>query len=141
MPNLSSFWWVEIPGVPFSTMNAVIPLDPFSGSVFAYTTKVDAMGPFVILVILRQYFATPMAAVSTLVVRAPIVEILVNPTTHQNLFPFNLYPPFTLSALVRMLTTSLPLPVSLIARLPTCFPEIKSGKYFAFCASVPCRWI
>ena len=49
MPNLSSFWWVENPGVPFSTMNAVMPFDPFSGSVFAYTTNVDAMGPFVIL--------------------------------------------------------------------------------------------
>jgi hypothetical protein len=33
----------------FSIINVVIPLDPFSGAVFAYTTNVDAMGPFVIL--------------------------------------------------------------------------------------------
>jgi len=30
-------------------MNVVIPLDPFSGDVFAYTTRVDAVGPLVIL--------------------------------------------------------------------------------------------
>src|ERR1700722_14355573 len=49
MPNLSSFWCVENPLKPLSTMNVVIPFDPLSGSVFAYTTSVDAMGPFVIL--------------------------------------------------------------------------------------------
>ena len=49
IPNLSSFWCVENPLKPLSTMNVVIPFDPFSGSVFAYTTSVDAMGPFVIL--------------------------------------------------------------------------------------------
>jgi hypothetical protein len=30
-------------------MKAVIPLDPLSGEVLAYTTKVSAVGPFVIL--------------------------------------------------------------------------------------------
>jgi hypothetical protein len=40
-----------------------------------------------------------------------------------------------------MLTTSLPDPASLIAKLPTFFPATKSGRYFAFCSSVPCRWI
>ena len=50
MPTLSSFWCVESPLKSLSTMNVVMPLDPFSGAVFAYTTSVDAMGPFVILV-------------------------------------------------------------------------------------------
>lgn len=49
MPNLSNFWPVEKPSKPFSIIKAVIPLDPFSGAVFAYTTSVDATGPFVIL--------------------------------------------------------------------------------------------
>lgn len=49
IPTLSNFWWVEKPLYPFSIMNVVIPLDPFSGDVFAYTTSVDATGPFVIL--------------------------------------------------------------------------------------------
>lgn len=35
IPNLSNFWWVEKPVKPFSMMNAVIPFDPLSGSVFA----------------------------------------------------------------------------------------------------------
>ncbi len=30
-------------------MNAVIPFEPFSESVLAYTTNVSAIGPFVIL--------------------------------------------------------------------------------------------
>jgi hypothetical protein len=30
-------------------MKVVIPLDPDSGAVFAYTTSVEATGPFVIL--------------------------------------------------------------------------------------------
>lgn len=49
IPNLSSFWCVENPAKPRSTMNVVIPFEPFSGADFAYTTSVDAVGPFVIL--------------------------------------------------------------------------------------------
>lgn len=30
-------------------MKAVMPLEPFSGAVFAYTTYVEAVGPLVIL--------------------------------------------------------------------------------------------
>ena len=60
-------------------------------------------------------------------------------STYQNLFPFSLQPRSVLSAFSRMLMTSLPDPGSLIAKLPTFFPETKSGKYFAFCSSVPCR--
>jgi hypothetical protein len=30
-------------------MKAVIPFEPFSGDVLAYTTSVEAVGPFVIL--------------------------------------------------------------------------------------------
>ena len=35
MPSLSSFWAVEKPGMPFSMMKAVMPLEPASGSVLA----------------------------------------------------------------------------------------------------------
>ena len=49
IPNLSSLGLVENPGKPRSIMKAVIPFEPFSGSVLAYTTNVEATGPFVIL--------------------------------------------------------------------------------------------
>lgn len=49
MPNLSNLGPVENPLNPRSIMNVVIPFDPFSGSVFAYTMSVDAIGPLVIL--------------------------------------------------------------------------------------------
>ena len=40
-----------------------------------------------------------------------------------------------------MLTTSEPAFGSLIARAPICSPDTSLGKYFAFCAAVPLRWI
>ena len=49
MPTLSNFCAVLNPGVSRSMINAVMPFEPASGAVFAYTTKVDATGPFVIL--------------------------------------------------------------------------------------------
>jgi hypothetical protein len=49
MPNLSSLPCDENPGKPLSMMKAVMPLEPFSGDVLAYTTSVEAVGPFVIL--------------------------------------------------------------------------------------------
>ena len=35
MPSLSSFWAVENPFIPFSTMKAEMPRGPASGSVLA----------------------------------------------------------------------------------------------------------
>jgi hypothetical protein len=54
-------------------MKAVIPLLPFCMSVLAYTTRVDAVGPFVIL-------------------HAGLVLVChgTDADTHQNLLPFNL---------------------------------------------------
>ena len=42
-----SFWDVVNPGIPFSTMKAVIPCAPASPSVLAYTTSVSATVPLV----------------------------------------------------------------------------------------------
>lgn len=39
-------------------MKAVIPLEPLAGCVFAYTTKVEATGPFVILCQTQSLFTT-----------------------------------------------------------------------------------
>ena len=52
-----SFWDVVNPGIPFSTMKAVIPCAPASPSVLAYTTSVSATVPLVhhILVPLRRH--------------------------------------------------------------------------------------
>lgn len=52
MPSLSSFCAVENPGMPFSTMKAVMPRAPASGSVLAYTTSTSASGPLVIHILL-----------------------------------------------------------------------------------------
>lgn len=49
IPNLSNFGLVEKPWKPRSIINAVIPLEPSSGAVLAYTTRVEATGPLVIL--------------------------------------------------------------------------------------------
>lgn len=65
MPTLSSFWCVENPLKVFSTMKAVIPLDPFSGEVFAYTTNVEAIGPFVILATPEKVAITASASCHT----------------------------------------------------------------------------
>lgn len=54
----------------------------------------------------------------------------VRNNTRQNLLPLSLNPPFTFSAFNDMLTTSLPLPVSLIARAPIFSPLMRSGRYF-----------
>ena len=99
--------------------NAVIPFDPFSGAVFAYTTSVLAIGPFVILL---KRKCTGLRG----------IEPDHGMKTHQNLLPFNLYPPSTFSAFNFILTTSLPLPVSLIANAPICSPEISGGRYFSY---------
>lgn len=45
IPSLSSFRAQEKPLDVFSTTNVEIPLDPRSGSVFAYTTMKSASGP------------------------------------------------------------------------------------------------
>lgn len=42
IPSLSSFCAVLKPGMPFSTMKAVMPFGPASGAVLAYTTRVLA---------------------------------------------------------------------------------------------------
>jgi hypothetical protein len=49
IPSLSNFGLAEKPSKSRSMMKAVIPLDPFPGSVLAYTTRVEATGPLVIL--------------------------------------------------------------------------------------------
>ena len=49
IPTLSSFWCVENPVKLRSMIKAVIPLEPWSGRVLAYTTSVDATGPLVSL--------------------------------------------------------------------------------------------
>lgn len=48
MPSLSSFCAVVKPGMPRSTMKAVMPWGPASASVLAYTMSVEAEGPLVI---------------------------------------------------------------------------------------------
>mmetsp|Transcript_10216 Transcript_10216/g.22477 ORF Transcript_10216/g.22477 Transcript_10216/m.22477 type:complete len:231 (-) Transcript_10216:143-835(-) len=47
IPTLSSFWAVEKPLVPFSTMKAVMASLPSSLRVLAYSTNTSASGPFV----------------------------------------------------------------------------------------------
>lgn len=46
MPSLSSLRAHEKPLEDFSTTKAVIPFEPFSGSVLAYTTIKSASGPY-----------------------------------------------------------------------------------------------
>jgi hypothetical protein len=46
IPSLSSFRAHEKPLAVVSTMKAVIPLEPASGAVFAYTIIVSASGPY-----------------------------------------------------------------------------------------------
>src|SRR5438046_2427355 len=46
-PSLSSTFPIERPGLPRSTMNALIPRVPFVGSVTAWMTKVPATGALV----------------------------------------------------------------------------------------------
>src|SRR5947207_12910867 len=46
-PSLSSTFPIERPGLPRSTMNALIPRVPFVGSVNAWMTKVTATGALV----------------------------------------------------------------------------------------------
>ncbi|MNF07861.1 hypothetical protein D3C80_2081300 [compost metagenome] len=48
MPSLSSFCATEKPFMPFSTIKAVMPRAPSSGSVLAYTTSTSQSGPLVI---------------------------------------------------------------------------------------------
>mmetsp|Transcript_15286 Transcript_15286/g.37815 ORF Transcript_15286/g.37815 Transcript_15286/m.37815 type:complete len:250 (-) Transcript_15286:355-1104(-) len=48
MPSLSSLRPVLKPAIVFSMMNAVMPCEPASGSVLAYTTSTSASGPLVI---------------------------------------------------------------------------------------------
>jgi hypothetical protein len=55
IPNLSNFGLVEKPWKPRSIINAVMPLEPSSGAVLAYTTKVEATGPLVILFMLISF--------------------------------------------------------------------------------------
>lgn len=57
-------------------MNVVIPFDPFVGSVFAYTSSVEASGPFVILQADQKISCCPC--------RIPTKP---QRKTHQNLFP------------------------------------------------------
>jgi hypothetical protein len=124
-------------------MKVVIPLEPLVGSVLAYTSRVEASGPLVILPKARR-------AVSDLSVgRGSQLE------THQNLLPFNTQRPSFFSALSFMLTTSEPAkkervspvstsssahrrnspdPGSDMASEPIFFPEMRSGRYFSFCA-------
>ena len=47
MPSLSSLWPISKPGAPRSTMKALTPLPPRSGSVLAMTTKTCAHVPLV----------------------------------------------------------------------------------------------
>lgn len=56
IPNLSNFGLVEKPWKPRSIINAVMPLEPSSGAVLAYTTRVEATGPLVILFMLITTF-------------------------------------------------------------------------------------
>ena len=63
------------------------------------------------------------------------------PFVIQNLLPLRMYRSPFFSAVVFMLTTSLPAPGSLMAREPTFVPAIKSGRYLSFCLAVPCRLI
>ena len=55
IPNLSNFGLVEKPWKPCSIINAVMPLEPCSGAVLAYTTRVEATGPLVILLMLIAF--------------------------------------------------------------------------------------
>jgi len=48
MPSFFSFFAMEKPLAPFSTMNAVMPLYPFDGSRFANTMKKPASKELVI---------------------------------------------------------------------------------------------
>ena len=48
MPSLSSLRAQEKPGVEESMMNAVMPFEPASGTVLAYTIMVCASGPYIV---------------------------------------------------------------------------------------------
>jgi hypothetical protein len=87
------------------TFLAVIPLDPFSGDVLAYTTSVSATGALVILY-------------SDLQVRHHCMIKKVD--TDQNLFPSSIQPPSFFVAFSFIETTSEPAPGSDIARAPIC---------------------
>lgn len=56
-------------------MNVVMPREPFVGSVFAYTSKVEASGPLVILEAQEESEHDLLLPQST--------------AAHQNLFPFS----------------------------------------------------
>jgi hypothetical protein len=51
--------------------------------------------------------------------------------------PSSKYPPSTAVAVAFMLTTSEPAECSDIARAPIFSPDIRPGRYFAFCSAVP----
>ena len=67
MPSLSSFLPDERPGVPFSTMNAEMPLVPAARSVMATMTKTSPTRPCVVKVFAP--FSTQHAPARAAVVR------------------------------------------------------------------------
>lgn len=104
-------------------MKVVMPFEPFSGSVLAYTSNVEAFGAFVIQ--------------NLLPVASPSVQMHASGLAENEPLSMYLLPPFF--AVVFMLTTSLPEPGSDMASEPTALPAMRSGKYFFFCSSVPLR--
>ena len=61
MPSLSSLRAQEKPALLLSTTKAVMPLEPFSGSVLAYTTTWSASGPYVISLAVHDIFQSSNA--------------------------------------------------------------------------------